>query len=112
MAAMTFPIGYHDLRPDVRMNFQMNRFYGSVGEPDMLDEMRRAAPRIVSYNPIEQWYAQTRMLTNAHSITASVYGRRECAEPLPVGQPATGFQNHSQLAGPNASSRFPSDPND
>ena len=49
MATMTFPIGYHDLHPDVGMNFQMNRFYGSVGEPDMLKEMRMAAPRIATY---------------------------------------------------------------
>lgn len=46
---MTFPIGYHDLHPDVSMNFQMNRWYGWVGEPDMLEEMRLAAPRIVTY---------------------------------------------------------------
>ena len=46
---MTFPIGYHDLHPDVSMNFQMNRWYGWVGEPDMLDEMRIAAPRIATY---------------------------------------------------------------
>ena len=46
---MTFPIGYHDLHPDVSMNFQMNRWFGWVGEPDMLEEMRIAAPRIVTY---------------------------------------------------------------
>ena len=46
---MTFPIGYHDLHPDVSMNFQMNRWFGWVGEPDMLDEMRIAAPRIATY---------------------------------------------------------------
>ena len=49
MAAITFPIGYHDLHPDVSMNFQMNRWFGWVGEPDMLDEMRIAAPRIATY---------------------------------------------------------------
>ena len=49
MAAMTFPIGYHDLHPDVSMNFQMNRWFGGVGEPDMLEEMRTAAPRIATY---------------------------------------------------------------
>ncbi len=31
------------------MNFQMNRWYGWVGEPDMLEEMRLAAPRIATY---------------------------------------------------------------
>ena len=46
---MTFPVGYHDLHPDVSMNFQMNRWFGWVGEPDMLDEMRMAAPRIATY---------------------------------------------------------------
>ena len=49
MVPMTFPVGYHSLHPNVSMNFQMNRFYGSVGEPGMLEEMRMAAPRIVTY---------------------------------------------------------------
>jgi hypothetical protein len=42
MALMTFPVGYHKLHPDVSMNFQMNRWYGWVGESVMLDEMRIA----------------------------------------------------------------------
>ena len=45
----TFPVDYHRLHADVSMNFQMNRLYGSVGEPDMLEEMRMAAPRIATY---------------------------------------------------------------
>ena len=45
---MTFPIGYNDLHPDVSMNYRMNRFYGSVGEPEMLEEMRMAASRIAT----------------------------------------------------------------
>jgi pimeloyl-ACP methyl ester carboxylesterase len=49
MAPMTFPIGYHNLHPDTSMNFQMNRWLGWVGEKGMLDEMRRAAPRIANY---------------------------------------------------------------
>ena len=49
MVPMTFPIGYHSLHPNVSMNFQMNRWYGWVGEPDMLEEMRMAAPRIATY---------------------------------------------------------------
>ena len=32
MAAMTFPVGYHDLQPDVSMNFQMNRWFGPDGK--------------------------------------------------------------------------------
>lgn len=31
------------------MNFQMNRWFGWVGEPDMLEEMRTASARIVTY---------------------------------------------------------------
>lgn len=31
------------------MNFQMNRWFGWVGEPEMLEEMRLAAPRIATY---------------------------------------------------------------
>lgn len=44
-----FPIGYHNLHPDVSMNFQMNRWHSWVGEPEMLEEMRVAAPRIANY---------------------------------------------------------------
>ncbi len=43
------PVGYHGLHPDVSMNFQMNRWYSWVGEPEMLEEMRVAAPRIAAY---------------------------------------------------------------
>ena len=46
---MAFPIGYHHLHPDASMNFQMNRWFGWVGEPEMLEEMRIAAPRIATY---------------------------------------------------------------
>ena len=49
MMPMTFPIGYHSLHPDASMNFQMNRWFGGVGEPNMLEEMRMAAPRIATY---------------------------------------------------------------
>src|SRR6266540_6144049 len=49
MKPITFPIGYYRLRPDVSMNFQMNRWYGWVGEKGMLDEMRSVAPRIADY---------------------------------------------------------------
>ena len=48
-APITFPVGYHRLHPDVSMNYQMNRWFGWVGEPGMLEEMRLAAPRITNY---------------------------------------------------------------
>ena len=48
--ATTFPVGYYSLHPNPSMNFQMNRWFGWVGEPDMLEEMRWVAPRIVTYS--------------------------------------------------------------
>ena len=41
--ASSFPVGYHDLHPNVSINFQLNRFYGWVGDDSMLTEMRAAA---------------------------------------------------------------------
>ena len=46
---IAFPLGYHSLHPDVSLNFQMNRWFGWVGEPEMLIEMGLAAKRIASY---------------------------------------------------------------
>jgi len=42
-SASSFPVGYHDLHPDISINFQLNRFYGWVGDDSMLTEMREAA---------------------------------------------------------------------
>src|SRR5208282_851510 len=47
--AITFPVGYHDLHPDVSINFQLNRFYGWVGDDSMLTEMRQAAAGVQDY---------------------------------------------------------------
>ena len=49
MTPIVLPIGFNQLHPDVSINFQMNRWFSWVGEAEMLDEMRRAAPRIASY---------------------------------------------------------------
>jgi len=43
---VTFPVGYHDLHPDISINFQLNRFYGWVGDDSMLTEMREAAASV------------------------------------------------------------------
>jgi pimeloyl-ACP methyl ester carboxylesterase len=40
---ISFPVGYHDLHPDISINFQLNRFYGWAGDDSMLTEMREAA---------------------------------------------------------------------
>lgn len=46
---ISFPVGYHSLHPAASLNFQMNRWFGWVGEPEMLVEMRLAAARIAGY---------------------------------------------------------------
>ncbi|HKM83416.1 MAG TPA: hypothetical protein VJY15_20960, partial [Candidatus Acidoferrum sp.] len=41
--AISFPVCFHDLHPDISINFQLNRFYGWAGDDSMLTEMREAA---------------------------------------------------------------------
>ena len=47
--SFSFPIGYYDLHPDISINFQLNRFYGWVGEDSMLTEMRGAVAGVNDY---------------------------------------------------------------
>ncbi len=49
MDTTAFPVGLHQLHPDVSMKFQMNRWFSWVGETGMLVEMRKVAPRIANY---------------------------------------------------------------
>jgi hypothetical protein len=46
---ISFPVGYHELHPDISVNFQMNRFYGWVGDESMLTEMHEAAAGVHDY---------------------------------------------------------------
>ena len=77
MATMKFPIGYHDLHPDVSMNYQMNRFYGAVGELEMLDEMRSSAPRIATYADWKREFVALAERTSqqGHVLRAGFYWR-------------------------------------
>jgi alpha-beta hydrolase superfamily lysophospholipase len=45
-----FPVGYYPLHSNVSLNFQMNRFWGWVGDKQMLEELRAAGTRIASYD--------------------------------------------------------------
>jgi hypothetical protein len=47
--SFSFPIGYCDLRPDISINFQLNRFYGWVGDDSMLTEMRERLAGVNDY---------------------------------------------------------------
>ena len=49
MRPTTLPVGFHQLHPDVSLNFQMNRWFSWVGEAGTLEELREVAPRIVTY---------------------------------------------------------------
>jgi hypothetical protein len=80
-ASALFPVGYHDLHPDVALNYQLNRFWNWVGEPEMLDELRRVAPNLTDYSEWvrqllalgEQALAEGRMLAGAYLIRASEF---------------------------------------
>ncbi len=47
--SFSFPVGYHDLHPDISINFQLNRFYGWVGDDSMLTEMRETVAGVNDY---------------------------------------------------------------
>jgi pimeloyl-ACP methyl ester carboxylesterase len=85
---MTFPIGYHRLHPDASMNFQMNRWYGGVGEPDMLEEMRTAAPRIATYADWRREFVALaeRAAQQGHVLRAGFYWR-SAEFFMPTGDP-------------------------
>ncbi|MDO8777235.1 MAG: hypothetical protein Q7K57_52695 [Burkholderiaceae bacterium] len=94
---MAFPIGYHSLDPDASMNFQMNRWFGWAGEPEMLAELRVAAARIAGYAdwkrefllragsedhyvPVGQWHQQIGLFKHARSTTARPITRSDGAQ--------------------------------
>jgi pimeloyl-ACP methyl ester carboxylesterase len=47
--SFSFPIGDDELHPDISINFQLNRFYGWVGDDSMLTEMRDAVASVSNY---------------------------------------------------------------
>jgi hypothetical protein len=76
-----FPVGYHNLHPDVTLNFQLNRFWNWVGESQMLEELRRVAPSLRDY---AEWtrellalgaraLGEDRMLPGAYLIRAGEF---------------------------------------
>ena len=76
-----FPVGYHNLHPDVTLNFQLNRFWNWVGESRMLEELRRVAPSLRDYAEWtrellalgERALGQSRMLAGAYLIRAGEF---------------------------------------
>lgn len=43
MAPMKIPVCYHNLDPEISMNFQMSRWFGWLGEKGVSDEMQSGA---------------------------------------------------------------------
>ena len=77
MRPIAFPIGFHQLHPDVSMNFQMNRWFSWVGEKAMLDDMRSIAPSIANY---ADWKREFLALAESaaaqgHTLRAGFYYR-------------------------------------
>ena len=72
-----FPVGYHDLHPNVALNFQLNRFYGWANDGQMLKEMQAAAPRIASHS---DWIREMLVLSDSalaagRVLSAAYYSR-------------------------------------
>ena len=70
------------------MNFQMNRWYGGVGEPDMLEELRTAAPRIATYDDWTREFVALaeRASQQGHVLRAGFYWR-SAEFFMPTGDP-------------------------
>jgi len=70
-----FPVGYYQLHPNALLNYEMNRFWGWVGEEQMLEELRAAAPRIASYPDWvrEMLELSDKALANGRRLPAAYY---------------------------------------
>ena len=82
------PVGYHAIHPDVSLNFQMNRWFGLVGDVSMLDEMRMVALRITTYADWQREFAALaqRALAKGQMLKAA-YCLRSAEFFLPAGDP-------------------------
>ena len=72
-----FPVGYYSLHPNAVLNFQLNRFWEWVGEEQMLEELRAAAPRIASFADWAQEMLELsdKALADGRSLPAAYYAR-------------------------------------
>jgi hypothetical protein len=77
--AISFPVGYHELHPDVSVNFQMNRFYGWVGDGRMLTEMREAAAGVHDYPTLTTIFLEVgdKALARHETLKGAYYLRLE-----------------------------------
>jgi hypothetical protein len=73
----SFPTGYYRLHPDVSVNFQLNRFYNWVGDPQMLVEIQAVAPGIAGYAALTQTFLDLaeQALSQGHTLKGAYYLR-------------------------------------
>src|SRR6516162_4828545 len=71
------PGGGLQLHPKVALNFQLNRFWEWVGEEQMLEELRAAAPRIASFADWAQEMLDLsdKALADGRSLPAAYHAR-------------------------------------
>lgn len=79
MSTPALHVGYHDLNPDINLNFQLNRWLGYDAET-LLADMRDVAPRLTTY---PAWIAAflglaERALADGRRLDAAYHTR--CAE--------------------------------
>jgi pimeloyl-ACP methyl ester carboxylesterase len=69
-----FPVGYHQLHPDISLNYQMNRFLGNA---NALEEIRSAAPKIHDYADFvrESLALSERALSGGERLNGALYLR-------------------------------------
>ena len=113
---VSFPVGYHDLHPNVSINFQLNRFYGWVGDDSMLTEMRQAVTGVNDYPMFtkiildlgEKALARREVLKGAYYLRlAEFFLLSSDARKLPTRQRFVDLLlDHLQIA-PSAYSRIP-----
>ena len=85
---LSLPSGYHAIHPDVSLNFQMNRWFGLVGDVSMLDDMRTVAPRITTYADWHREFAALAQQALAKGqMLKAAYCLRSAEFFLPAGDP-------------------------
>jgi hypothetical protein len=93
--AISFPVGYHELHPDVSVNFKINRFDGWVGDDSMLTEMREAASGVQDYPTLTTIFLE---------LGDKALARRETLKaPTTCVQPSSFFSPRTRASCPHAS---------
>jgi len=69
----SFPVGYHDLYPDISINSQLNRFYGGVGGDSMLTEIRAGVAG--ESDKVEVVQAQESLASAELDVINSIFAR-------------------------------------